>query len=642
MPESIECRKCGSKKKTSDLTDGLCGNCHVAESATVSPQATPALHGEATIAPRSGPGNHISGSATNDFGDYELLHEVARGGMGVVYKARHKTLNRITAVKMIIGGRFSSEEELQRFHVEAAAAAQLDHPGIVPIYEIGEHAGQAFFAMKFIEGGSLAQKLDHFREDPRRAADLMAKVSRAVHHAHQRGILHRDLKPANVLIDEDMQPLVTDLGLAKSTAGDSNLTNTGAVLGTPSYMPPEQAAGQHNVTTAADVYALGAIMYELLTGVPPHKADTAVETVMSVLNDTPAEPRKVDKSVDYELELICLKCLERDPADRYNSAGDLAEDLEHWLAGDAISVKPPSFWFQLSLWLRTNRRVVYFASAILIGLLFALPVILAFVQGSSKDNLYDYFPDDPKPWFASIPIPDWVTQAAFFLLLVVVWPSLGLWNALVAKPKSKREAVGAGVLTSLLCLVIVIGLLGWLGIIAQSNNYSRPKIQALAEALWLPDGVTQEEALEKALALYKNLKDIPENERANALTARIIADQIAKGPLSLLAMGVICLVFTIPVVYGTVIGTILLKRGNRFWLVLIRYGAGWLALTMVLVFVAVLVFDGNVNSRPARDTTVQVLLYALVAATICFLVLRRWRKRNQEAGGSQQEAGGVD
>ncbi|MGI9516376.1 MAG: serine/threonine-protein kinase [Pirellulaceae bacterium] len=624
MPELIECQKCGSK--TSDLTGGLCGNCQLAESATVSPQATPPIRGEATIAPGSGPGNQ--GIATRDFGDYELLNEIARGGMGVVYKARHKTLNRITAVKMIIGGRFSSDEELQRFHVEAEAAAKLDHPGIVPLYEIGEYDGQAFFAMKFIEGGSLAQKLDHFREDPRQAVDMMAQVSRAVHHAHQRGILHRDLKPANVLIDEDMQPLITDLGLAKSTAGNSNLTHTGAVLGTPSYMPPEQAAGQDNVTTAADVYALGAIMYELLTGMPPHKGDTAVETVMRVLNDTPAEPRKVDKSVDYELELICLKCLERDPADRYNSAGDLAEDLEHWLAGDAISVKPPSFWFHLSRWLRTNRRVVYVAFAILIGLLFALPVILAFIQGSSNDNLYDYFPDDPKPWFTSIPIPDWVTQAAFFLLLVAVWPSLGLWNALVAKPKTNREAVGVGVLTSLMCLVIVVGLLGWLGLIILGNNYSRPQIQTLAEALWLPDGVTQDEAHEKALALYTNLKDVPENERANALTARMGADQIANGPMSLLGMGVICLVFAIPVVYGTVIGTILLKRGNRFWLVLIRYGAGWLALTMALVFVAALVFDGNVNTIPARDTPVRVLSFALVAATICFLILRRWRKQS--------------
>ena len=213
------------------------------------------------------------------FGDYELLEEIARGGMGVVYKARHKKLNRIAAVKMIIGGRFSSAEELQRFHVEAESAARLDHPGIVPIYETGECDGQAFFAMKFIEGGSLGQQIERFRLDSRSAVTLLINVARAVHHAHQRGILHRDLKPANILIDEDDNPLITDLGLAKNTSGGSDLTNTGAVLGTPSYMPPEQASGDRTVTTAADIYALGAVMYELLTGQPPYQGSSAVDTV---------------------------------------------------------------------------------------------------------------------------------------------------------------------------------------------------------------------------------------------------------------------------------------------------------------------------------------------------------------------------
>ena len=195
-----------------------------------------------------------SRAGTEHFGDYEVIEEIARGGMGVVYKAKHRKLNRIVALKMILGGRFSSDEEVTRFQIEAEAAARLDHPGIVPIYEVGEHDGQHFFAMKFIEGGSLAERLGRFRTDQRGAIQMLSKVARAVHHGHQRGVLHRDLKPANILIDPEGQPVVTDLGLAKNTAGDSDLTNTGAILGTPSYMPPEQASGQQAITTAADVY----------------------------------------------------------------------------------------------------------------------------------------------------------------------------------------------------------------------------------------------------------------------------------------------------------------------------------------------------------------------------------------------------
>ncbi len=205
----------------------------------------------------------------SDFGEYELLGEIARGGMGVVFKARHKRLNRIAAIKMIRSGKLSSSEDIQRFYVEANAAAQLDHPGIVPIYEIGEHEGQPFFAMKFIEGGSLAQHIEKLRTNKRKLVEFVAKIAEAVHHAHQRGILHRDIKPANIMLDEAENPLLTDLGLAKNTSNDSDLTQTGALVGTPSYMPPEQAESLSTLTTAADIYSTGAILYELLTGQPP-------------------------------------------------------------------------------------------------------------------------------------------------------------------------------------------------------------------------------------------------------------------------------------------------------------------------------------------------------------------------------------
>ena len=237
MQPQDRCPTCASPLDQS----GVCQSCHgqVSDSSSESFDAdAPTLVPEATLAVEE-----ASRQNRTEFGDYELLEEIARGGMGVVYKARHRKLNRVAAVKMILGGRFSSEDELQRFHIEAEAAARLDHPGIVPVYEIGEQDGQAFFAMKYVDGGSLADRIGTLQTDPRQAVHMLATVARAVHHAHQRGVLHRDLKPANILIDESNQPLVTDLGLAKSTADNSRLTKTGAVLGTPSYMSPEQATG---------------------------------------------------------------------------------------------------------------------------------------------------------------------------------------------------------------------------------------------------------------------------------------------------------------------------------------------------------------------------------------------------------------
>ena len=285
------------------------------------------------------------------FGDYELLEVVAHGGMGVVYKARHRALNRIVALKMIRAGEFASEAESKRFRAEAEAAAHLDHPNIVPIYEVGEQDGQQFFSMKFLEGGTLTRHVEAggrktgdgsggqstSRYPPEKCASLLAKLARAVHYAHQRGVLHRDLKPGNVLLDSQEEPYVTDFGLAKRLESTLELTLSGAVLGTPGYMAPEQAAGRsREITTAADIYSLGAILYELLTGQPPFRADTPLATMRLVLEEEPVRPAKLNPLVERDLETICLKCLAKQPAARFASADELAEEFGRYLRHEPI------------------------------------------------------------------------------------------------------------------------------------------------------------------------------------------------------------------------------------------------------------------------------------------------------------------
>src|SRR5262249_5563460 len=275
-----------------------------------------------------------------EFDDYELLQEIGRGGQAVVYRARQKSLNRTVALKVFGLGQWATQSHLRRFRLEAEAAARLDHPSIVPIHEIGERDGYCYFSMNLIEGGQLDEIVGREPIPVRRAAELIAKLARTVHYAHEHGILHRDIKPGNILLDAKGEPHLTDFGLARLVESESTVTRTLEVLGTPSYMAPEQAAGgTTKLTSATDVYGLGAVLYQLLTGHPPFAGGTTYETIKLLVETEAPAPRRWNSKVDRDLSTICLKCLEKGPQRRYSSALAVAQDLERWLKHEPIQAR---------------------------------------------------------------------------------------------------------------------------------------------------------------------------------------------------------------------------------------------------------------------------------------------------------------
>jgi WD40 repeat protein/serine/threonine protein kinase len=310
-----------------------------------------------TLSPSGGesPGGEVALPAVPG---YEVLGELGRGGMGVVYRARQAGLNRVVALKVILAGEHAGEAERARFRAEAEAVARLQHPNVVQVHEVGEHGGLPFFSLEYVEGGSLADRLDGTPWPAPRAAALVETLARAVRAAHERGVVHRDLKPANVLLTADGTPKVTDFGLAKRLDADKGPTQTGAVVGTPNYMAPEQAAGQGKaVGPAADVYALGALLYELLTGRPPFKGPTPLDTVLQVLADEPVPPARLQPRTPRDLETICLRCLRKEPARRYASALDLADDLRRFRSGQPVRARPTRPWERAAKWARRRPAV---------------------------------------------------------------------------------------------------------------------------------------------------------------------------------------------------------------------------------------------------------------------------------------------
>src|SRR5438094_5887100 len=357
------CPKCGAVLPA-NAPGGLCTACFFAR--MMSPQPA-----------EGSPGLPATLNAGMSFGEYQLIEQIARGGMGVVWRAHQLSLSRTVAIKVIAAAELATPDFVERFRREAEAAASLDHPNIVPIYEIGECNGLHFFSMKLIEGPTLAQRIAGAGPrltDFRAAVQLLCPIARAVHYAHQRGILHRDLKPNNILLDTRGVPHLTDFGLAKLIEQESTITRTVALLGTPSYMSPEQDSGNlKGVTTAADVYGLGAVMYELLTGQPPFAGGTTLETIRQVLDKEPRRPSLIQPRVDRDLETICLKCLEKEPSRRYGSAEALADDLERWLREEPIVARPVGQVERLWRWSKRNPVVA--------GLTAAVVLLLAVVAG---------------------------------------------------------------------------------------------------------------------------------------------------------------------------------------------------------------------------------------------------------------------
>ena len=583
-------------------------------------------------------GSQLNQVALSQFGDYQLEEEIARGGMGVVYKARQLSLNRTVALKMILSGQFASEADVRRFYQEAESAANLDHPGIVPIYDIGEYEGHHFFSMKYVEGGSLAAALPDLRNDTRRVVQLIASVCRAVHHAHQRGILHRDLKPANILLDQHGSPLVSDLGLAKQIQSDSKLTHTGAIVGTPAYMPPEQAAAKKEITTAADIYALGAILYEVLVGRPPHKGETPMETLLQVMEGKVTPPREVDRSVPRAPDLICMKCLQLEPEQRYSSAAALADDLENWLDGKTVSVRPPSLLASLGGALLSNVRSAFGAGivGIVAGLLLAVCLGEGYTEGSLVANppskIYAALPGE-IPWGRSLIYFNESGDREGLLVIIgflVAMLTVGFCVTAVTRPRPGPAALAMGLIAAIMMTTTAFVFnLGPMAFAQRLSDDVIPRIDALGRvALGTEEqaGAAKTELEEE----FPQLSELPVEHRAKTLAYRVFYESFFRMPSAIIGAFLVSSLFCfLPSLLGTTFCSKLLAEKGQ----LHRTALPYLEF-MVAVFVttlccfAFMVLNrhdessvGNLSEPPPLQIQALTLL---VLATLAWAFYQRW------------------
>jgi serine/threonine protein kinase len=395
---SISCIECGSVVPV-DAPDGICPAClwqlgqssdssqwkagepdstNAASTYRTTSEATPLLAvGSRLTAILDRPAD--SPPIIRQLGNYDLIEELGRGGMGVVFKAVQRRADRIVAVKLILGGAASGDENRERFQSEVQLLAKLRHPNIVPVFEVGEEEGSPYFSMEYMPGGSLAEKAKQSPLPPAEAARIVEQLATAVHAAHQVGVLHRDIKPGNVLLDEGGAPKLTDFGLAKRLDRDDGLTHTGSVLGTPGYMPPEQARGERDLTPAADVYSLGATLYALLIGKPPFAGRNFHDTLQHVLNDDPPRPRAKRPDLPRDLEAVCLKCLEKDPTRRYATAQALADDLARWQLGESTIARPQTLPQRALRQVRRRWRPAVIASALIGGTLLVVAAVTSLI-----------------------------------------------------------------------------------------------------------------------------------------------------------------------------------------------------------------------------------------------------------------------
>ena len=571
------------------LTSGLCPKCLLQDITLLGDDETqkhvpPSIDSSFSMAlsasSETSGGNSGVIAPGQNFGEYELIDEIARGGMGVVYKARHRKLNRVVALKMILSGQLASDDDVERFHREAEAAANLDHLGIVPIYEIGQCDERHFFSMKMIEGGSLSQQLESIAQDRRSVVSLIEKIARAVHYAHQRGVLHRDLKPANILLDDSGEPLITDFGLAKQVEGDSNLTQSGAIVGTPAYMAPEQAAAEKDITTAVDIYSIGAILYQALCGRTPHQAQSPLKMLMQVMKADIVPPREVDRKIDRGLDLICMKCLQRDPNLRYSSAGALADDLKQWLEGKPVSVKPPSIAAVVTNVFYSNIRSVVGAAVIgaSAGMLLGLGMLFQgaarnFGAGKGLDlqALYLAMPNIERTdlWFANVPgyisLP--ITFVAPLVLLL-----LGLVLVILTRPKTRQQALAIALVAGLLMTITSFAFsIGIISMWAMSDWTLSKDMKAMAQASLL-EGETRQAVVDEILTRYPDLQSQDPTDRATNFGGMVSANQCMMVPRALWSgltfAAFICL---LPCISGSIHAFHLLRRDPKLHRILIPY-----------------------------------------------------------------------